>query len=55
MSDSERLPVGKCPRHGIVVEDDLNYNFPNEPTCAICDTVLDQVVMADAEEVDRHV
>jgi len=53
MSSSAREPVGKCPEHGVVVRNDLNYNFPCPPTCNVCGAELDKVVFADTAEVER--
>jgi len=31
--NSEEVPVGKCEEHGIIYEDDLEYNFPERSRC----------------------
>ena len=33
MTDEEKVPVGKCPVHGVVTDDDVNFNFPAPATC----------------------
>jgi len=34
MSEDELIPVGKCPEHGVIADEEINFNFPEAPTCS---------------------
>lgn len=49
-SDTEQIPVGKCPDCGYVYGDDLEYRFPNPSICS-CGAETESTTVADADTV----
>lgn len=49
--------VGRCSKHGIVLGDALENNFPNQSNCAVCGRKLETVkaVTSDIEVADHKV
>lgn len=50
---SEKIPVGKCPRDGIVFGDDVEMEFPVEARCS-CGMELETCTVATREEVQAY-
>lgn len=48
---SDTIPVGICPDHGKVVGDQVDLNFPNEPTCE-CGATLERAGVLPRAEVN---
>lgn len=52
---SERVPVGRCPEHGLVSGDDVDFRFPNVPECNLCGSELTRATIADKEIIAENV
>lgn len=50
---SEKIPLGKCPRDGIVYGDDIEFNFPNPAICS-CGMELETCTVAEQEEIQAY-
>lgn len=49
-SQKRRIPVGKCPEHGYVTGDDVDFRFPLPARCH-CGETLEKCTVADADRV----
>lgn len=47
---SDVTPIGRCPVHGLVYGDDMDYNFPVGAECQ-CGRELEEATCAPTEEV----
>ena len=53
MTDEEKVPVGKCPVHGVVTDDDVNFNFPAPATCEKCGHELTVVGLETPSKIQQ--
>lgn len=52
VQSNDPVAVGRCPEHGYVHGEDVDYRFPMPAECAICGRELDRTTVADRREVE---
>jgi len=52
--ESEKVPFGKCPEHGVITHDAVLWNFPAPPECVYCGNELEVAGMAEESEVEEY-
>lgn len=51
---SETIAVGKCLDHGVVFDDDLDYNFPAPSGCTVCGEQVEETMMESRSLVEQY-
>ncbi len=51
MSDSDRVPVGRCPDCGVVAEDAVDVRFPQPAKCRCCGAELSNCRYTDRAQL----